>query len=778
MNLGADVCGRIGLAVMIVTAAASACGLNVRDFGAAGDGRTDDFPAIQRALDAASDAYRRDRYAMEETHVSRVSSTAPEVFLPRGVYRLSRPLLGSFCVMMRGEEGTVIECADPAGLAIYVEVALRGVFQNLVFRGGMHHIAFWTQNKDTCGMLIENCRFENAAAEAVFTESFSHTSNEGEAYFKKRNRYVGSYEVTRDAYGLPVLKRTVWTSPARHSTRFVMRRCVFSECGAAYRGATDGQYFSHLVFRSSREQTLPVFSVGTVIEMSDVTITANLPPAFPHAWIEGLPGETALEGDMDLVRVAAASTSSQGAPLVSTDARPWKDNWWALPYHVRLEECTADAARSAARAFVHIRRTEPALLTVLHCRETHGEKVDLLKMDIVPQTSEDLQQALRKTMVPRPDALTHRWTVDGNGSEIRINIPDILAPCREERLPPEAFAGYPALDAPVVDPCAGHKTILRAAAFGVGSVWTGEDETAGMQRLLDAAASVADPVVELPGRTITIASTLTLPRRVKLVVRGFGTLQMLDPDRADKDIFRVAAGTDPLAISFENLGFRHGRYAMAATGNGNIFMKNGTVSPERGFKLTSIGETPMKLEIVDSSCWNSMLVEATGCDVRLKDSWVETLPGGETPNYFVLHGGTFRGEHVLGVPIVGTTKSHRPERLATLKDDQSCAWFLNDGANVRLRCFRFGGEFGGYSPMELRGKGRALVEGSRMTWSSPSGYAAAFFVAGAEVSLTVNGAVQVSTETAGRPLVGGIQPAYLYRGGCLNSATDFCVPQP
>ncbi|HEV7587551.1 MAG TPA: glycosyl hydrolase family 28-related protein, partial [Longimicrobium sp.] len=66
----------------ISTAAAVDGGvINVKDFGAAGDDRADDHPAIARALDAA-------RKAGEYGEGARGAI----VFFPPGIYRVSRPL--------------------------------------------------------------------------------------------------------------------------------------------------------------------------------------------------------------------------------------------------------------------------------------------------------------------------------------------------------------------------------------------------------------------------------------------------------------------------------------------------------------------------------------------------------------------------------------------------------------------------------------------------------------------------------------------------------------
>ena len=73
--------------------------LDVRDFGAKGDGVTDDFAAIQQALNKAEE-YRNADKMIYANNLGTISSWGvwdggnPEVFLPKGTYRISRPLVG------------------------------------------------------------------------------------------------------------------------------------------------------------------------------------------------------------------------------------------------------------------------------------------------------------------------------------------------------------------------------------------------------------------------------------------------------------------------------------------------------------------------------------------------------------------------------------------------------------------------------------------------------------------------------------------------------------
>ena len=72
-----------------------------------------------------------------------------------------------------------------------------------------------------------------------------------------------------------------------------MRR-AFLNCGAAYRGATDGQSLSRLWFRSSKPQVLPPFSTSCEVRMTDVRILANIPEGFAKGYIDGGSGDYVL----------------------------------------------------------------------------------------------------------------------------------------------------------------------------------------------------------------------------------------------------------------------------------------------------------------------------------------------------------------------------------------------------------------------------------------------------------------------------------------------------
>jgi hypothetical protein len=155
--------------------------INVRDYGAVGDGKVDDTEAIQRAID---NAYY--------TNANGQRAAGGTVYLPPGLYRTTRPLRLHAYVVLTGDDG---ECrAHPPGAWIESEAEAGIVFgeqplpdgqvvaedtrldsadcscvviKNLAVRATK--FAVHTLGRDTNYLRVENCRFEGAVAAFVVT---------------------------------------------------------------------------------------------------------------------------------------------------------------------------------------------------------------------------------------------------------------------------------------------------------------------------------------------------------------------------------------------------------------------------------------------------------------------------------------------------------------------------------------------------------------------------------------------------------------------------------
>ena len=146
------------LAILFVFSARSAFAVNVRDFGAVGDGVADDTTALQAALNQC---------ATEQDFCLAGHSTLPawgghgghgaggEVFLPAGTYRITSTLVyPERRVTLRGEPGTTI-VAGPEHDLLYFSSAFRLVFEHLRFRGGRIQLNFFTNNGDMTMLRME-----------------------------------------------------------------------------------------------------------------------------------------------------------------------------------------------------------------------------------------------------------------------------------------------------------------------------------------------------------------------------------------------------------------------------------------------------------------------------------------------------------------------------------------------------------------------------------------------------------------------------------------------
>lgn len=142
--------------------------LNVRDFGAKGDGITDDSDAIQRALlQAGTPDYPGFLYWLY--------AAVPEVFFPEGTYIISRTLLVPVCggpkgvsnhITLRGDNA-IIKQIDPTQDILYFRMSHRSLIEGLTFEGGRRQIKLWSRNLDEARVVIRDCTFRNSSSYAI-----------------------------------------------------------------------------------------------------------------------------------------------------------------------------------------------------------------------------------------------------------------------------------------------------------------------------------------------------------------------------------------------------------------------------------------------------------------------------------------------------------------------------------------------------------------------------------------------------------------------------------
>ncbi len=686
---------------LLLAVASGAQPLNVRDFGAKGDGIADDTAGIQLALNKMNDL-RKAAVALYLNGQGTIPSWGlwdgpnAEVFLPAGTYRITRPLVGITGITLTGEPGTVIEAEFSDAPILYLERAFTVAIRDITFRGGGNQIVYWTANQNAAFILIDRCTFEGSADYAFVSKSFGDISGSDNAAWETV-KPIGPYKVEWDEDGMPTLIPLNPKYPWANSTLVVMRECEFVNCAGAYDGRSDGQSILNCTFVSDLPQTLPVWNVGGELAMENIAMTADIPENFSGGWIV-YSGPSYL----DLRQIQAKSSSQYGAPLLCYRKKPRSEAFNAGDNLV-LTDCAASSADSRAGALIEFDGIEPMLLSVTRCREIDGRAIEMFLFRDPPQNDADLLRAHMTTKYfPDPDPnFSHAWSLADNGRDLAVHLPPVLVPF--------VTAGTAINDEeyfPTADPCIPpwnpeESTILRAADFGIG-IEPAEGDFGKLEEMLKAAAETDRAILEVPGRLFELERTLTLPEHVALHARGRAFFSGRDQT---VPLFRAEGGD--LDLEFTNMTFNGGSEALEAVGGGQIRIDNCSVYENNGISITRSGEAPLRLEVNAAIFTVPMALTNHGGDVLLRDWWMQnhpTLPSGAFMRN--LDGGTLTVVNMLGVPVVFLGNPGRKGWTA----GKDLFWIENDGT-LYSRFNRFGGESNGVPVLDNCGAGRALITG-------------------------------------------------------------------
>jgi len=146
--------------LLLFCAQAAGAALNVRDFGAKGDGVSDDTKAIQAAFDKAS---VNGWYG------------GTEVFFPYGVYLVSDEL-DVKGIVVRGEGYATILQKNKDKDLFHPKNSWRLTITGLSFFGGRNQISLGNMNTDTGFLQVIDCRFKDSSGYAIETREGSNSS--------------------------------------------------------------------------------------------------------------------------------------------------------------------------------------------------------------------------------------------------------------------------------------------------------------------------------------------------------------------------------------------------------------------------------------------------------------------------------------------------------------------------------------------------------------------------------------------------------------------------
>ena len=164
-------CAVIALGCLIglcVPARTSPATVNVQDFGAKGDGLTDDTEAIRKAATAAVISFS------QQSLLGLYYQTGPVLVFPSGRYLVSDEIKLN-CLEVRGEGRAVIVQSEVSKDIFKTDFAWRLKISNLSFMGGKNQLHLTNPNLDTGQIIIDHCRFHYASGFGVYTDVLSTT---------------------------------------------------------------------------------------------------------------------------------------------------------------------------------------------------------------------------------------------------------------------------------------------------------------------------------------------------------------------------------------------------------------------------------------------------------------------------------------------------------------------------------------------------------------------------------------------------------------------------
>ena len=653
---------------------------DVRDFGAKGDGKTDDTAAVQKALDHIASRIKYDRFRREdgwyrgstETHVD-------ELYFPEGTYVISKMLFANGSVSLRGVKGkTTIRMTDPKQDIFYGYIYRRMIFDGIVFEGGATQIDLWSNNWNASTVHVTECVFKNASAPAFRSVGMKKKP----AVRGEKPKRIPTYEVTFEN-GVPHFKRGDFSDavPDYSSNIISVRNTAFLNCAKAFEVNNDGAIFDNCTITADPDSPGPVCLIGlglapNMITLHNCRLTA---PATKHSqvWIKHTGFYLTLRG----------CSFESANPMSVLDQKTQKVPPSAG--NIVIADCTFKQG-SPALPLVILRRVTSYF--VFRDNVSLGEKVPLFAWVVNPDRRYFEIDSYRGKHEKIPWSLFNKYQfVFSRTKNITVNYPDVLKQFIHKPVPqlhtkPEKMPSLPE----------GPSGELRAADFGVKS--DGKTDNAdALERALAAAEKEGKTLIIPQGRT-RVARTVRLPRKASL--RGEGMPIIFGDKRDGYDLF---SAEHPIDIRFRNLMLRNAKHILTAKldASSKCIVFHDTVIYDTGRLsiLLTGGENTCRLDL-SGALWNGTGgIDSQAAYNSISLCWFANNYWMDDMAFFTARRGTTVMQNGFFVPYV--SKNIKRTNLLTGETKiwplgGHLRWVDNAGSRVFMYDCRGGGEAGGY----------------------------------------------------------------------------------
>ena len=691
------------LLLLFLMAHFSLFALNVKDFGAVGDGVHDDTAAIQRALDLAEAEESKFLAGHSELppwggHGGHGSSGL--VFLPAGTYRLSHPLVFDRShLLLRGEEGTALVAAEGQDL-LYLHCINRAVVEGIRFQGGRIQLNVYTDNNDMSMIRVENCVFADAELESI--RAFNAKAAEW--------RGVPPYLVHRAEGEPPVLEKNPEydTSPQLfpNSTVFTVCHSRFEGSGTFLCGGSDQFVVEECQFHRVGG-TRPIFHNSGQTNLRRIECTYDgAVPGGPSEWMTREPYDGRQENYMGADVVCVEDSTFQceaGSPLsfLRTSSQPGYCNSGIRILNSRFRLEGKPLLKFAPGSLVN-------LLDVRGNQLLDDAPSAVAVFERVP-TREEIDREIRfKYFDVAPMELQFKFLIDGNVGFDEA-LPTSLQAFRCEPPSSEALAQ--------TDVRRWEGSQWPAAKDFSGAVLRPDfDSYATADQAIQAACDQAkdgDRVL-LPGRRLAIHRPIRISSGIALC--GEGTALLVAEEPTMQSLVRIEGAGDTL---LEDLAFADAQIGVdVQSAGGRHLFRNCLFLDQRNTGIRA-EQSPAAVLVTDSLFFAYGGLRTNAAHTEIRRSWMCNHPLAENTGFFENFGGELLAEYNLFVPIlprmdIGEYRS-RPE-YEDLLCENNLRWFDNHGGRLFLNCNRIGGEFGGMTPVYLYGHNATLRFQGSYNW--------------------------------------------------------------
>jgi len=682
--------------------------LNVRDFGAAGDGVHDDTLALQKAADALAGATLENRrldFFVKRRFNMMIDGPVREIYFPKGTYRITGPVVFEGSTTLRGDGAEIFNVSANAD-SFFVTAALRMDVEGLSFRGGRNQLRQWTKNRDISSSRVVRCRFSGAAGTALTLDGNADKSPDG-----KRGKYVSPYVVSRAADGRAVLADKAPDSlrQTANSTLILVEDCDFRDNRRSIIAHSDGVNISKCRFAVSA--AVPgdaMVKVATRVHLSNLDFESK----------GRVPGRVAVDfGQGTIVTTGLRVRAPDGMPAFRAALRSTeyeRNDIFGTGLWIRDTVLDTGDAPMLAVGGTHL----PEYIAVHGVKRTGAggarKRIFAFEREFSSEELSKWAASLRQKM--HGASGTFGWSAGGfDERDFELGVYEALMPMRHA-------------------PCRGfrHETVDERADFPGGETFTDPeigrdscrekgDDTDRIDALVRKAAERGGTVV-LPPRWITVSRTVEVPRRVRITSPGRAVVRSAADGAA---IFRTAGAPDAV---FENIVFAGGAHAVeCSAAEGRILFTRCIFADQSGASVKAAADGVSRLRIDMRFClsFTELIYDGNASPAVFDAVWYENGPsfGREewsNPNpksHFGIvnrKGGALWLQDFLGVPCVYWhvkkydyfTWEPNPAAHPELRGD--FRWVDNYGD---LKCLnvRFGGEWGGMTPVYQYGENAKTV---------------------------------------------------------------------